>query len=131
MAGTCFYYTSSYYSGVGDVERAGINGDNRCLLVGWEVIIVYLSRVILFIRRNHLPLFVSCHFYPIDGISTHPSHKIMEQLNLNEFYVSVCSTIMVSFTLYCCVENIQDNWDDDDIDDEFTTQLRAELSKSE
>jgi hypothetical protein len=25
---------------------------------------------------------------------------------------------------------IQDNWDDDDIDDEFTTQLRAELSKS-
>jgi len=38
---------------------------------------------------------------------------------------------MVSFTLYCGVENIQDNWDDDDIDDEFTTQLRAELSKSE
>jgi len=31
----------------------------------------------------------------------------------------------------CGVENIQDNWDDDDIDDEFTTQLRAELSKSE
>lgn len=24
----------------------------------------------------------------------------------------------------------KDNWDDDDIDDEFTTQLRAELSKS-
>ena len=25
----------------------------------------------------------------------------------------------------------QDNWDDDDIDDQFTMQLRAELSKSE
>ena len=24
----------------------------------------------------------------------------------------------------------QDNWDDDDIDDEFTTQLRAELEKN-
>jgi len=26
--------------------------------------------------------------------------------------------------------SVQDNWDDDDIDDEFTKQLRAELEKS-
>ena len=25
---------------------------------------------------------------------------------------------------------LQDNWDDDDIDDDFTMQLRAELEKS-
>lgn len=36
--------------------------------------------------------------------------------------------IIISFFLHLFLK--KDNWDDDDIDDEFTTQLRAELSKS-
>ena len=49
------------------------------------------------------------------------------------YYFNVVEYTSLKFSFYFMnrPHPHQDNWDDDDIDDQFTMQLRAELSKSE
>lgn len=46
-----------------------------------------------------------------------------------EFFDNFYSLLTLLF-YHVGASTLQDSWDDDDIDDEFTTQLRAELAKS-